>query len=103
MRMVSKKLLNKGCWLLLAVLGILALGAGFSMEPVGDKLSPAQVTTLDNQWEMLIQGESGATEYRYLIPEDADDSLWLCMKTYLSEFQLLLDGDAFYSFSDTYA
>lgn len=86
----------------MAILGILALWVGFTVEPIGNKLSPAQVTSLNNQWDILIQGESGAAEYRYLIPENTDDSLWLYLKTYLQEFQMLLDGDVFYSFSDTY-
>lgn len=101
---MPKKLFYKGCWLILAILGVLALlKAGFIVEPAGESLSPTQVTLLDSQWEILIQKESGATEYRYLIPGDADDSLWLYMKTYLPEFQLLLDGDEFYSVSDIYA
>ena len=101
---MPQKLFYTGCWLILAVLGALALWkARFMAEPAGENLSPAQVILLDDQWEILTQEESGAAEYRYVIPGDADDPLWLCMKSYLPEFRLLLDGDEFYAVSDTYA
>ncbi|MGN1003719.1 MAG: diguanylate cyclase domain-containing protein [Oscillospiraceae bacterium] len=100
MEVRSKKFLYKGCWLILAVLGILALKAGFAAETSVERLSPGRVTMLDGQWEMAVQEETGVWEYRYLISEDADDSLWFCMKTYLPEFQLFLDGEKVYSFSN---
>lgn len=42
-------------------------------------------------------------EYHYRIPQDTGGTLLLYLKTYLPEFQVFLDGESIYSFSDTCA
>lgn len=86
----------------MAVLGILALARGLSMETI-DGLSSGRVIMLNGQWEAAADEGTGRVEYRFRIPESAGGSLMLCMKTYLPEFQVLLDGASIYSFSDAYA
>ena len=97
-----KKQIYKACWLILALLGILALRTGLAVESSVGRLSPDRTVVLDGQWEVAVQEETGTIEYRYLIHEDADDSLCLCLKTYLPEFQLLLDGETVYFFSNLF-
>lgn len=94
-----KKLLYRAGWLVLAFLGVLALAAGLKSDPVGEGLSPTRVTLLDNQWEAPLQEESGWTQYRYLISQGGGGSLCLYMKTYLTQFEVLLDGEVVHSFS----
>lgn len=86
----------------MAVLGILALARGLSMDAI-DGLSSGGVIMLNDQWEAAADEGAESVEYRFRIPESAGGPLVLCMKTYLPEFQVLLDGKPVYSFSDAYA
>lgn len=86
----------------LAILGLLALARGFSMETV-DGLSLGEVITLSDKWEISTNEETGGTEYRFRIPEGAGASLLLYMKTYLPEFRVLLENEPICSFADIHA
>ena len=86
----------------MVILGVCALARGVSMEAI-DGLPSGKVIILNGKWELNTGEGSDYMEYRFCIPESADGSLLLCMKTYLTEFQVLLDDEPLYSFSDVYS
>ena len=98
--MGSRKIRALVCALLTA-LALLALARGLSVEPPLHWAASGQVVLLDDRWKPAEAGPGGA-EYRCTIPADAGEGgeLWLCMKTYLPAFELLLDGEPVYAFSD---
>lgn len=85
-----------------AVLLFLALLRGLSIKAV-DGLSVGRVVMLNDQWELTADAGMDGVEYSFRILESAGTAQMLCMKTYLPEFQVLLDGETIYSFSDIYA
>lgn len=103
MKAGTNKVLRRVFWLLFAVLALLALRAGLAAGPSAGKLAPGRVVVLDDQWTVSVRTKTGTVEYGYLIPEDAGTPLRLCVKSYLAEFEVLLDGEPIYSFEDAYA
>lgn len=85
---------------LLLLLGILGLARGLSMPPLAG-LSAGRAAVLNSQWEMAADPQTGITEYRCRIPPDTGGALLLYLKTYLPEFQVLLDGELLYAYPGT--
>ena len=73
------------------------------METPMEWMASDRDVVLNDRWEMTNSEQTGDLEYRCRIPEDTGDTLCLYMKTYLPEFELLLDDEPLYSFSDIYA
>ncbi|MDO4329809.1 MAG: GGDEF domain-containing protein [Lachnospiraceae bacterium] len=93
----------KGIFLgILIVLGILALRKSYSAQPPVDRLISGTVIELNDKWERNWNEEEQSIEYCYVIPETWKESASFVMKSYLREFELLLNGERFYSFSDHY-
>ena len=70
------------------------------METPMEWMASDRDVVLNDRWEMTNSEQTGDLEYRCRIPEDTGDTLCLYMKTYLPEFELLLDDEPLYSFSD---
>lgn len=105
MRQANQKIRFKTQYLFLLFVASLGLSVSVHAFSVGtdiEGLSQGRVTVLNGQWELNTETKTGNPEYSCRIPEDAGDSLMLCMKTYIPEFQLLVDGTPVYSFSDVY-
>lgn len=89
-------------WLVMAVLGAAALAKGFAEESAVERLTPGEVTVLNDRWSVQSPAEAGYVDYAFAIPEETGGALLLSMKTYLPKFQLLLDETPIYTFSDLY-
>lgn len=89
-------------WLLLFILGIAALVKGYAIDsPIEDLWSESSIM-LNGSWEKTYKENQWIVEYQYTIEESQDETLFLCFKTYLPEFEVYLDDDRIYSFSDRY-
>lgn len=82
---------------LLLLLGILGLARGLSAPPL-EGLSAGRAAVLNGQWEVAADPQTGIMEYRCRIPPDTGGALLLYLKTYLPEFQVLLDGALLYAY-----
>ena len=94
-----QKKIYSGLWILLALLSISALIKAYSAVSYMEPLSYGRVDMVNGKWE-ITEDAQGQLRYRYLIGEEEKGTLRFCMKTYLPEFQLFLDGKEIYSFSD---
>lgn len=89
----------RGLWILFAILGLAAWIKASCVPSSTISWSSDKLILLNDKWEIHeIQGNM--LEYRYLIPEDNFGALRLCMKTYMPEFQVFLEEEKIYSFSD---
>lgn len=95
-----KKIRTVG-WILAVALAFLALAKAMAMEASVDGLEPGGIVSLGGRWEKSFW-EDGTLEYSYVIDADAGDSLRFVIKTYLSSFDVCLDGEPIYEFEDPY-
>ena len=89
-------------WGVLFTLAALALLKSYSAQPPVKRLASGEVVELNDKWEQRWNEEVGRVEYGYTIPESMGNHVSIVMKTYLKGFELLLEGEPFYSFSDIY-
>lgn len=89
-------------WFFLAALGILALAKGIDIPSSVDTWDADSIKKIDSLWERYLVEDQEVLEYRYTIDQDAEHDMWLCMKTYLEEFQIYLNEERIYDFSDAY-
>lgn len=95
-------IVKRSCWILLAVLGVLAAVKGFAVPSSVENQKRDGLVEIHQVWEKYLAEDGSVLEYRYRIREDAEEDEWLCMKTYLEEFRIYLDGVVLYDYSDIY-
>ncbi|MCB7318349.1 diguanylate cyclase [Lacrimispora sp. 210928-DFI.3.58] len=86
----------------MVVLALLAVCKGYTVHPPVEMLASGTVTELNDKWEQSWDEDSRSMDYCYTIPESLKGDVSFVMKSYLRSFELLLDGEAFYSFQDVY-
>lgn len=88
--------------LLIAVLSLFSLFQSYGLKSSGKAVWSDSIIQMRGKWAVDFEEEGGDWEYRYKIPEGMDGPLCFSMKAYFQEFQIFLDEEPLYSFSDVY-
>lgn len=67
-----------------------------------DSRDTYNIMRVDNVWERYLAEDESVLEYRYTIGQDAESDMWLSIKMYLYKFQIYLNEELIYDFSDIY-
>ena len=95
-----RKVIRYALWALVILLSIPAVMSGLSMADV-ERLQVNGVVSMDEQWTTECDAQTGAMTYSAHVEESTESRLF-CIKTRMSAFQVLLDGEAIYTFSDPF-
>ena len=96
----AKKVIRYALWALIILFCIPILENGLSMANV-EGLHMNGVVSMDGQWATEYDAQTGVTTYSAYIPECTETRLF-CIMTRMPTFQVLLDGETIYTFSDSF-